>query len=599
MARLIPPKFPFPNDRMRKAERNFYDACQAQLDNVWHVLYNVSWTGPRNGHNDDCDADFLLIHPSFGLFTVEVKGGQRIWVDNGNWFTQPHGNFDERKIKDPALQASESKRFLFSFIKNNADIKLNGSFGHMVVFPGHTQIGDMAPHLPRRIICDSKDLKDLAGKLKDLANYWNQKHQLDEMDVKRIVNSLIPSFQLVGASRFQVDEVEQGLEMLTNAQLEIWSMLDNVEKLTITGGAGTGKTVLAFNRAITLANRGFKVLFLCATDGLAHSLHDQLQESQHPIRTNVFIVSEETFSGSIGRAIQSGRELDSDIEIDCMFQALKRLNSQFDENMEFGAVIVDEAQSVSTRIFDVFSVLRAKQVREYIFGDHFQDWNDDSVLAGTNVHERKTLTINCRSTGEIAQYAADFINRREESQQLRSIKGPEVTATFTSSRGLVTEVANIVSEWMLDYALSEDEIVILCEKSLLPELQDDSEETPRGISIHESFGIDWRTSYDSFEVWSPPTWKISRNKRDSQTYLNETVSKDIRKFIRFRDSFDLPLIQVGPISSFLGLESLAVLVLTGLSHPDGISNPARVESDMYVACSRARSVLGLVVVLPS
>ncbi|MCE2736348.1 MAG: NERD domain-containing protein [Acidimicrobiaceae bacterium] len=599
MAKLIPPKFPFPNDPMRKAEHKFYKACREQLDNDWHVLYNVSWTGPRNGHNDDCDSDFLLIHPRFGLFTVEVKGGQRIWVENGSWFTQPHGNFDARKIKDPAVQASESKRFLYSFITRNADVRLNGSFGHMVVFPGHTQVDDMAPHLPRRIICDSDDLNNLSEKLTDIANYWNQKHQFDEDAVKRIVDSLIPSFQLIGASRLQVDEVEHSLRMLTNAQLEVWSMLDDVKKLIVTGGAGTGKTVLAFNKAITLANRGFKVLYLCATDGLAHSLHDQLSNSHDSIKTKVFIVSEETFSSAISREIQSGRELDSDIEIECMVQALNRLNSQVNESIDFDAVIVDEAQSVSARIYELFSIFRATQSCEYIFGDHFQDWNDDSVLAATNFHERKTLTINCRSTGEISQYAADFIGRREESGQLQSVNGPEVTAAFTSRQGVVADVASIVKEWMLEYAVSEDEIVILCDNSFQPELSDDFGETPRGITTHESFGIDWRSSWDTFDVWSPPTWKISRKNRDSQTSLNAATSKEITKFITFRDSFPLPLIQVCPISRFLGLESLAVLVVTGMSNPAGIANPARVESDMYVACSRARSILGLVVVLPS
>lgn len=168
---------------------------------------------------------------------------------------------NRQKLKDPAKQASESKRVLFDFIRRNTDVQLNGSFGHMVVFPGHIQTNDMAPHLPRRIICDALDLSTLSTKLEDLTKYWNQKHQLSQDDVVTLVDALIPTFRLVGTDRVHIDEVERGLDKLTRTQLEIWSMLGRVDRLVVTGGAGTGKTLLAHNQAIQLSNRGYKVLF--------------------------------------------------------------------------------------------------------------------------------------------------------------------------------------------------------------------------------------------------------------------------------------------------------------------------------------------------
>lgn len=595
MAWLFPPRFPFPNDPMRRAEGLFFKACFEQLDDAWCVLYNLSWTGPRNGHNDDSDADFVLINAQSGIFTVEVKGGQRIWIQDGDWFTQPYGNFQPSKIKDPAKQASESKRVLFDFIRRNTDVQLNGSFGHMVVFPGHIQTNDMAPHLPRRIICDALDLSTLSTKLEDLTKYWNQKHQLSQDDVVTLVDALIPTFRLVGTDRVHIDEVERGLDKLTRTQLEIWSMLGRVDRLVVTGGAGTGKTLLAHNQAIQLSNRGYKVLFLCATEGLAQTQRVLFSQCAPTIRHNVCVVSEESFVKATASLIRKGNVLDQELEISCMMSAVHREIGRDDYDYEFDAVIVDEAQSVTATTFEIFSLLGASEAATYIFGDHFQDWNDDSVLAGIDVNSAHRLTVNCRSTEEIISYAAGYIGREEEARKSISVSGPSVTATFTDLSGLAQAVALTVETWVNDYGLAENEIVVLSDRQHMPILRD--WDGPWGISLHDTFLIDWRTHWTT-DIWFPPSWKMPRLLRTSIEELKKSLTSDEIEFLEFRDQLQIPIIEVCPISSFLGLESTAVIVVSSFSNPEGVANPARLASDLYVACSRARSLLGLVIVGP-
>jgi len=45
MAYIFPPKFPYPHDRQRRAEQQFYDACREQLDEKWTVVYQVFYHG--------------------------------------------------------------------------------------------------------------------------------------------------------------------------------------------------------------------------------------------------------------------------------------------------------------------------------------------------------------------------------------------------------------------------------------------------------------------------------------------------------------------------------------------------------------------------
>src|SRR5690606_33565021 len=67
------------------------------------------------------------------------------------------------------------------------------------------------------------------------------------------------------------------LVQLTNQQVWALELLRFVPRLTITGGAGTGKTLLARQKARELATDGKKVLALCFNKALAAHIHDALE----------------------------------------------------------------------------------------------------------------------------------------------------------------------------------------------------------------------------------------------------------------------------------------------------------------------------------
>ena len=53
--------------------------------------------------------DFLLLHPEAGLIVLEVKGGA-IKVERGDWYTQPRGATDWKRLsRSPFKQSCGSK----------------------------------------------------------------------------------------------------------------------------------------------------------------------------------------------------------------------------------------------------------------------------------------------------------------------------------------------------------------------------------------------------------------------------------------------------------------------------------------------------------
>ncbi|NJO76961.1 MAG: DEAD/DEAH box helicase family protein [Leptolyngbyaceae cyanobacterium RM1_406_9] len=55
------------------------------------------------------------------------------------------------------------------------------------------------------------------------------------------------------------------------------------KRAAIIGGAGTGKTLLAIEKAAQLAESGLRVLFVCYNTNLAKWISGRLQHPQHEL----------------------------------------------------------------------------------------------------------------------------------------------------------------------------------------------------------------------------------------------------------------------------------------------------------------------------
>jgi hypothetical protein len=415
MARMFPPHFTHSGDKMRNAERRFYDACKEQLGDEWTVLYEVKWFGRRNQGNERGDADFLLMSQEFGIFCVEVKGGQEIFLKDNQWFTVPHGMSEPQQIRDPFAQAADSKSVLWNYIKDSAPhIKISGAFGHFVVFPGASVEGDVSLTGRRSLICDKSDLASLSNTILRISNTFGRRTKLSEENIDEIRKILLPDLVLISQTQVSINELSDSLELLTEQQLAAFEMLRNQKELVVTGGAGTGKTVLAFNRANALATQGARTIYLCHSTAAAKHLRSLV----NPALSEVLdiwsldeFVSEVMEATSSIQSIYEGADIEN-ISIDFLDKALSK-------QLFFDALIVDEAQNIPKSLVELLTTFlpNAGSRCIYIFGDIRQNILrlTDSALDLLPQLKPIVLEINCRSSFEVVETAGKLYNEKAKA----------------------------------------------------------------------------------------------------------------------------------------------------------------------------------------
>ena len=581
MAKIYPPRFPFLNQPGRAAEHEVYKAC-CSLDDSWTVLFGVSWKHPRKQELSQGEADFILMHPTYGIFVAEVKGGQQIRIKDGQWYSRPHGSTEEIAIKDPSLQADSGAAALRAFLRQHlgggAKGRLYGTIGKLVIFPGHKQSGPLGINLPREMICDRNDLKQLQQKLKTSARYQKLKPTLRVEDIAQIKEMLMLSLDITGLQNSEFITTRDQLDLLTDIQLQTFSLLRRLKELTVLGGAGTGKTVLAFHRAQELANQGLVTLYLVSSPFLAAHLRDRVtRKSPHQ---NLVVLSEIEFLDSlfdfyceqqIGedeavklRDAKNSNDLSRLPDYAKLFQAFQGL--QMETVLElaagmstrrgaFEAMVIDEAQLISAPHADLALALTLEGSPRYIFGDPNQNyrvgdrsvWGQQwvSALDYLGQEDPEYLTINCRSTRSISTYANSFARY---STAPFGIDGPEPEIHTGTSDQWLNIIEEIIDRWVVNYNLDLNQIALLVEDHRLFEDLWGRCETPsrfpaldNRVTVHNRFAIDWRGQLNTLMFTRREVELLTRSK----SYLNDRpIRPEGLSFAAHYGNFD-PFIAVG------------------------------------------------------
>ena len=584
--KMYPPRFTRSDDPMRNAEKRFFEACRDQLGDDWTVLYDVSWFGRRNQGNERGDADFLLMHPLMGIFCVELKGGQEIFVKGNQWFTIPHGKTEPVKIRDPFMQAAESKSVLWDYIRKIApDIKLSGAFGHFVVFPGAEISGDLSPSARRSLICDKNDMRNLLPTITRISNTFGQRLKLTEENISMIRNTLLPDVVLVSQTQNSLNQESETLEQLTEQQLAAFEMLRNQKEFVVTGGAGTGKTVLAFNRACALASQGARTLFLCHSTAAARHLRGLVDPNLDEI---LDLYSLDEFLSEVMEAIESKPPIFEDENIDDISVAF--LDKALEKQLFFDALIVDEAQNIPRNFVELLTTILPNVGTRYIyiFGDSRQNTLrvKNSALTLLLHNESVVLDINCRSSHEIAATAGAIFN---EKTKVGETHGPKPI--------FATELTGLpLGSYIFDS--EETSIGIAIAAKHLIEVVGLKAENIRNVVVHYSIpalgvGV-WRNGFSL--LINPDSWEVEyllakKNKvrftKAIAAHGLDVVKKEFSELFENNESYErqLKLINSGfhviksvVLPDIQGLESDGVIVqLSDLKL--GLPNDGEYSSD--------------------
>ena len=187
------------------------------------------------------ESDFVILVPSRGLINIEVKGG-KISREDGIWYT--NNRFGKHKIKDPFKQATNSLFKIGGYLKTK-DILIPQDY--LVIFPDcefdTTGIEISDQNLVSGEI-NPKLLNTLNNIIENHLIEANGRFHPKESDLNQIIKVLRPNFTSNLSSKNLLNQSRKQIDKFTNEQIKILESYKS-NRLIVTGGQGTGKTIIA------------------------------------------------------------------------------------------------------------------------------------------------------------------------------------------------------------------------------------------------------------------------------------------------------------------------------------------------------------------
>jgi hypothetical protein len=401
------------------------------LPEAFTVFHSVKWFAKTQGTIGE--ADFIIAHPQHGILVIEVKGGQVSMARRGNdsqWYSTSHyGRIVE--IQDPCEQADRNRWALRDWL--TSDPRTNGyryALFPAVALPESRVEGDVRPDCPADIFIDLTHLDDLERRLLDIYAYWrahaDQSNQ--RIDGKPAVEALLDLLVPTRTLRPRIAEIfereRRKIDELTQQQYTILKMLRRYKRAAIVGGAGTGKTLLAMEKAQQLAEAGYRVLFVCFNRNLAEWLAQNLANERIYTSTYHALVGTACEWAKMGRGWGMDWDEFSEKAPDLLMDAasIMRTPGSGAEDKLFDAMIVDEAQDFE----DTWWISLPELLKDPTDGVFYVFFDDNQRLYTqiSNVpmdQEPFYLAENCRNTQHIHAALTPYARIPEETE----CNGPE------------------------------------------------------------------------------------------------------------------------------------------------------------------------------
>ncbi|ROP45746.1 NERD domain-containing protein [Pseudokineococcus lusitanus] len=319
----------------------------------------------------DREADVIVAWPGVGVAVMEVKGGS-VFRRDGRW-RQSSG--DGVKVVHPVDQARTCKYLLREALRRHPRWPLAEDLRsvHLVALPATTLPPDHdTTDAPRWMVLDRTDLPWVAERVRDALDRARTDGVVPTAeDVELMVDVLegpsVPQRDLVASLR----ERESFCDLLTKDQGRMLDLLVDHPRVEIRGGAGSGKTWLALEKARRMTRDGHRVALICYSRGLAEHLRRSVVG--FPRRHRPAYVG--TFHGmGLGWGVPSGTDDDSRYWEVHLPARMVEVAEALPLAERFDAVIVDEAQDFADSWWPaVLAALRSPDHGHlYVFTDEGQ-----------------------------------------------------------------------------------------------------------------------------------------------------------------------------------------------------------------------------------
>ena len=345
----------------------------------------------------------MIAHPERGVLCLEVKGGG-IECKHGEWFGIHDGV--REGIRDPFAQAIDHT---YAMRRKLGGMPAKGGgkllIGHAVAFPDISVHGlVLAPDAPPELIVDRNDMATIDEAVERALAY----HRPDGAKqvgpgangMKKLREILAPEIRIEVpmAERF-LDE-EEKLITLTHDQALLLQRHGREKRMVVTGPAGSGKTMLAVERAKRVAAKGNDVLFVCFNRRLRDHLRKAEKDSGIYFNTFHGLCVALAKRAEVPLSVDSGGPYDQayfneELPL-ALLSAIEKLGPQYD------ALFVDEAQDLSNDWLDALTATLRDPDEALIW--LFMDDNQrvyENRLDVPDEFRKFDLIHNCRNTQAI------------------------------------------------------------------------------------------------------------------------------------------------------------------------------------------------------
>ncbi len=361
MAIMWPRELPayIKNDAKRSTEVKVFRAIQDEFSDDWHCFYSRPWFGlDKFGGEREGEADFILANATAGILFMEVKGGLVSWSpEEGQWSSKDRQGI-KFKIKDPNRQADTCKfRFLEIFAKDARWNPKNLNARHCVVLPHTPAVHEQQiAGLPTSLFCFEDDFRlgfeSWVSNRLGVSTLSLDDSKLGETNLLVVQDALAKplrtTYSLNSLIEIELSNMDQNL---TGSQFRSLGLLLNNSRVVVSGGAGTGKTLLAFEMIARKIAQGETCIYATRSKALREYARNSLAPSG-----SLFILSiEELLADRPLPQLRSRLNVAVDEGQDLSHIELGRLGNKFDGQnlfvfMDSNQAIIANPQSVAERL---------------------------------------------------------------------------------------------------------------------------------------------------------------------------------------------------------------------------------------------------------
>lgn len=405
MAIMIPS---LPHDFAPESREGDIFQSLKKLPDDYYVFHSFRIIRLEDNTWKENEIDFVIFNRKKGILSLEAKAG-KVDCKRGIWYYA-----SGKEMRDPFSQANANRWKLNKYIEDfykTKEIRKHCKMLCGVWFPSLTKSDLSKISLPAHAIPEMiLTADDLFNPIETIEQIFSinvpvtvsgettlVETSLTKEETESLLrNILCPTFSILPSKTLELDYQRERFNSLIKEQSNLLNYLEEQRSAVINGAAGTGKTMIALEKARRHSANGEKVLFLCFNAKLKEYLETAYRYE------NVEYYTMDGFACKFCRSPEPDFE-----ELEMILLQLYEENA-----FVYQHIIIDEGQDFgqermrSDEIFALLEemVLSTENGTFYIFYDKLQLVQSFKIPEFIEKADcRLTLYKNCRNTKKIAE----------------------------------------------------------------------------------------------------------------------------------------------------------------------------------------------------